>query len=85
MIPLEELCDPEWAEWYRMTPQQRWAAQEQLWEIFLALGGSLEPEPDTQSPFYDPDAPCPSAPGLWADRGVDALPYVDALRNEWTR
>lgn len=26
-----------------------------LWETYLALGGSLEPERDTQSPFFDPE------------------------------
>jgi hypothetical protein len=26
-----------------------------LWETYLALGGSLEPEPDTQRPFFDPE------------------------------
>lgn len=56
MVTIDELCEPEWAEWYRMTPQERWAAQVDLWNIFLDLGGSLEPEPDSQSPFYDPRA-----------------------------
>jgi hypothetical protein len=26
-----------------------------LWDVYLALGGSLEPEPDPESPFFDPD------------------------------
>jgi hypothetical protein len=59
MVTIDDLCEPEWAEWYRMTPQERWAAQEDLWDMYLALGGSLEPEPDTQSPFYDPGASGP--------------------------
>ncbi len=25
------------------------------WAAYLALGGSLDPEPDTQSPFFDAD------------------------------
>lgn len=54
-ITAEELVGEEWAEWYRMTPQQRWAEQDRLWEMYLALGGSLDPEPDTQSPFFDED------------------------------
>jgi hypothetical protein len=41
------------AEWYFLTPQERWRESSQLWETYLALGGSLEPEPDTQSPFFD--------------------------------
>ena len=59
MIEIEDICDPEWAEWYRMTPQQRWRESEKLWVTYLALGGSLDAEPDTQSPFFDADAPSP--------------------------
>lgn len=43
----------EWKEWYSMTPAQRWEASEKLWQTYLDLGGSLEPELDTQSPFYN--------------------------------
>jgi len=43
----------EWKEWYSMTPTQRWEASEKLWQTYRDLGGSLEPEPDTQSPFFD--------------------------------
>ncbi len=59
MIRPEELVGEEWAEWYRLSPAQRWLESEKLWETFLALGGSLDPEPDTQSPFFDPKAPRP--------------------------
>jgi hypothetical protein len=48
-----QTVEDEWLAWYRLTPQQRWAEQEKLWALFLELGGSLDPEPDTQSPFYD--------------------------------
>jgi hypothetical protein len=50
----------ELAEWserrerYRLTPQERFAESMKLWETYLAWGGSLEPEPDTESPFFDP-------------------------------
>jgi hypothetical protein len=54
MIQLEQLVGGEWAEWYRLTPVQRWLESEKLWQTYLALGGSLDPEPDTQSPFFDP-------------------------------
>ncbi len=57
MIRPERIAGAEWAEWYRMSPQQRWKASERLWATFLALGGSLDPEPDTQSPFFDARAP----------------------------
>src|SRR5271154_3478807 len=59
MIQPEELVGEEWAEWYRLTPVQRWLESEKLWQTYLALGGSLDPEPDTQSPFFDARAPRP--------------------------
>lgn len=49
--------DPEWAERYQLTPAERWHETLRLWEVYLALGGSLDPEPDTQSPFHDAEAP----------------------------
>ena len=59
MIQPEQLVGDEWAEWYRLTPVQRWLESEKLWQTYLALGGSLDPEPDTQSPFFDARAPRP--------------------------
>ena len=53
MTDIHDYCEPEWAEWYLMTPEERWRETERLWEIYLALGGTLDPEPDTQSPFFD--------------------------------
>lgn len=52
LISAEELVGPEWAEWYAMTPAERWAASERLFAEYVAMGGSLEPEVDTQSPFW---------------------------------
>jgi hypothetical protein len=52
-IDAEDVVGEEWAEWYRLTPQQRFRESMKLWDAYLALGGSLEPEPDTQSPFFD--------------------------------
>jgi hypothetical protein len=57
VIQPEELVGEEWAEWYRLTPVQRWLESEKLWQTYLALGGSLDPEPDSQSPFFDPQEP----------------------------
>jgi len=54
-IRAEDIVGEEWAEWYRLTPQERFEESSKLWETYLALGGSLEPEPDTQSPFFDAD------------------------------
>jgi hypothetical protein len=60
-IRAEDLVGPEWAEWFRLTPAERWRESLKLWQSFLALGGSLDPEPDTQSPFFDAHAPRQSA------------------------
>ncbi len=60
-ISAEDLVGPEWAEWYALTPAERMRESAKLWSTFLALGGSLDPEPDTQSPFFDADAPRESA------------------------
>src|SRR3954463_11539789 len=54
-IDAEEIAGPEWAAWYALTPSERFLESMKLWETYLALGGSLEPEPDTQSPFSDPE------------------------------
>jgi hypothetical protein len=72
MLDYETFCDPEWLEWYRLTPQQRWAESQKLWQTYLALGGSLDPEPDTQSPFFDAAAPGPTP--------ADGRPGVRVIR-----
>ncbi len=54
LIEPEDLVGEEWAEWYRLTPAERWLETEKLWQQYLAMGGSLDPEPDTQSPFFNP-------------------------------
>ena len=56
-IDIEAVAGPEWAEWYRLTPAERWVESAKLWPAYLDLGGSLAPEPDTQSPFFDAGAP----------------------------
>jgi hypothetical protein len=62
MLHPEEIVGEEWAEWYGLTPKERWLESEKLWQSYLMLGGSLDPEPDTQSPFFDPKAPAPRPP-----------------------
>ena len=57
MISPEELVGEEWAEWYRLSPVERWRQSEKLWEFYLHLGGSLDNQPDTQSPFFDRKIP----------------------------
>jgi hypothetical protein len=55
MILAEDISGEEWAEWYRLTPLDRWNESQKPWSLYLQLGGSLDPEPDTQSPFYSPE------------------------------
>jgi hypothetical protein len=57
MIEPEDIVEGEWADWYRLTPLERWHESEKLWVAYLQMGGSLDPEPDTQSPFFDDSAP----------------------------
>ena len=71
MISAEQLVGEELAEWYSLTPQERWRESAKLWELYLSLGGSLDPEPDTPSPFFDPGAP--------SSRPVDVLPSAREL------
>jgi len=37
--------------WYEMTEAERFAQPQDLWEVFVLLGGVYDREPDTQSPF----------------------------------
>lgn len=53
-IKLEALIEEELLEWYLMTPEERWNESQRLWATFTLLGGSLDPEPDSQSPFDVP-------------------------------
>jgi hypothetical protein len=68
----DDLWDGKWEEWYRLTPQERWRESQKLWEFYLLMGVSLDPEPDSQSPF-DPDF----APGLVP---ADGRPGVRVIR-----
>ena len=56
LTPLEQQwldsIEPEWLEFYRMTPEQRWVRAAEVRRYYLAMGGSLEPDPDPQSPFW---------------------------------
>jgi hypothetical protein len=65
---IEGCVDEEVLEWYRMSPRERWAESMRLWDTFYLLGGQLEPEPDSQSPFHDARArrggPADGRPGL---------------------
>lgn len=42
-------------EWARMTPAERYVESGKLWAVYLSLGGSFDPQPDSQSPFDFPE------------------------------
>jgi hypothetical protein len=69
---LEDIVGEDWADWYHLTPQERFIESMKLWDTYLALGGSLEPEPDTQSPFFDPEE--------WRESASHGRPSVRVLR-----
>lgn len=50
---LQEALDDEDSlkEWQRLTPLERWHESMKLWQFFLSVSGSFDPEPDPQSPF----------------------------------
>jgi len=72
MIDIRALVGDEWAEWYAMTPAQRLEESAKLWQTYLELGGSLDPEPDPQSPFYDREE--------WRALAVDGRAGVRVVR-----
>jgi len=61
-LRIDDIVEPEWVEWYHLTPTERWAASERMWPTYLDFGGTLDPEPDSQSPFGDAVAPGSRAP-----------------------
>jgi hypothetical protein len=56
---LEQILGPERAmdflEWVRLTPAERYRETIRLWDHYLSLGGTLDPESDSQSPFDFPE------------------------------
>ena len=72
MMPGDPPEADEWQEWYRLSPLDRWQESMRLWQQYLAQGGSLDPEPDSQSPFDFPE--------LWGARPVDGRSGLRVLR-----
>ena len=64
--------DGEWAAWYALTPLQRLEESCRLWDAYLKLGGSLDPEPDSQSPFFDSEE--------WRAGALDGRPGLRVVR-----
>ena len=44
-------------EWLNLTPKERILETTKLWELYISLGGNLDPEPDPDSPFYFKQSP----------------------------
>ena len=53
-----ESVELEWLNWYRLNFRQRWQETGKLWKFYQEAGGSLDPEPDRQSPFRAAFLPC---------------------------
>jgi hypothetical protein len=47
-----QTMDAEALDWYEITEAERFVQSQQLWDIFVLLGGAYDPELDTQSPFH---------------------------------
>lgn len=45
------MVEDEWWDWYHLTPADRWRESQKLWQFYLSSGGTLNSEPDSQSPF----------------------------------
>ena len=54
----ENIFIDEEAEWLKLTPAQRILESAKMWKFYISLGGSLDPEPDPQSPFYIQETSC---------------------------
>lgn len=55
-----EQMPEEWQEWIDLSPMERFKQSEQIFANYLAMGGSLDPDPDPNSPFDIPEAWSPS-------------------------
>ena len=51
-----EQMPEEWQEWLDLTPLERFRRSEVIFAHYLAMGGSLDPDPDPTSPFDFPEA-----------------------------
>jgi hypothetical protein len=45
-----------WQEWVDLTPLERFRESEKIFTQYVAMGGSLDPDPDPSCPFYDASA-----------------------------
>jgi hypothetical protein len=56
----EQLTE-EWQEWLDLAPLERFRRSEEFFAQYLAMGGSLDPDPDPTSPFDFPEEWRPGA------------------------
>lgn len=61
-----EQMPQEWQEWIDLSPMERFKQSEQIFANYLAMGGSLDPDPDPNRPFDIPEAWSPSLAYGWA-------------------
>lgn len=73
LIDYENFCAGEWIDWYDLTPAERWSQSARLCQEYLALGVSLDPAPNTQSPFDDPET--------WCEGAADGRPGLHIIRS----
>ena len=59
-------------EWLNLMPAERIIESGKLWELYLSLGGNLDPESDPQSPFYFPE--------IWSKKPSNRRTSVHYLR-----
>lgn len=52
MVDLDDIVEPEWLEWYRKTPEDRFRESQALLGHYKRMGGSLAPDIDYDSPFW---------------------------------
>lgn len=52
----DSFIEEEVLDWYRMSQAERFTESQKLWEVFVLLKGSYDPEPDSQSHFYSSEA-----------------------------
>ena len=53
---------PEELDWLRLSPAQRMIESAKLWKFYLAMGGTLDSQPDPQGPFNFPKTILKSCP-----------------------
>jgi len=61
LIDYENFCAGEWIDWYDLSPAERWSESARICQQYFEAGVSLDPAPNTQSPFDDPETWCEGA------------------------